>query len=497
MRETLEQLQEKLESATSDILAAKEIADQDEARPKIHFHSPAQWMDDPNGIIYHKGYYHMMYSLNPNTSLYRAGMVYKTKHRVWDPDHEDWTGGITVWGHARSKDLIHWEHLPTALYPMIEKGEHFIWFGTTSINDNGTPVAIYTSVGPDKRPEDTADQWLWFGDEDLIHWKPAEGNPVLNYDLHGDENLTEWRDPFIVKNEGKTYLILGAKRIKADRNDAVVALYEAQNAEYTRWQYKGVIFSVQNEKVPSCECPNLVKLRDKWVILISPHGAVEYYVGNMDFENAKFEIISNGIVDNSTNYYATNIMEDDKNRKIMYGALEGFQNTKGWNGCISFPRMIDLSEDNKFVQRPVEELKTLRKNRIDYSGKINAGQTIELMDIIDGTAEINIEVRCAAKTSLIVDGDSKYEIFIENGIISFNGKIAKLPNADSTGNLVVYIDRTVFEIYLSMADCLTVIVPAPILDAKLKISAASLDAECIMEAYELASDGLFSSELFK
>ena len=83
MLETREQLEELLKNGVSDIEAAAEIADKDPMRPRYHFHSPSQWMDDPNGIIYHKGYYHMMYSLNPNTSKHRAGMVYKTAHRVW------------------------------------------------------------------------------------------------------------------------------------------------------------------------------------------------------------------------------------------------------------------------------------------------------------------------------------------------------------------------------------------------------------------------------
>ena len=105
MLETREQLEELLKNGVSDIEAAAEIADKDPMRPRYHFHSPSQWMDDPNGIIYHKGYYHMMYSLNPNTSKHRAGMVYKTAHRVWDPGHEDWTGGITVWGASAHSPL--------------------------------------------------------------------------------------------------------------------------------------------------------------------------------------------------------------------------------------------------------------------------------------------------------------------------------------------------------------------------------------------------------
>ncbi|MFR2212536.1 MAG: hypothetical protein ACLS61_01170 [Ruminococcus sp.] len=75
---------DKIKEATLKIYkVADEKADKDIIRPEYHFHAPAQWMDDPNGVIYYKGYYHMMYSLNPDTDKYRAGMVYKTGSSIW------------------------------------------------------------------------------------------------------------------------------------------------------------------------------------------------------------------------------------------------------------------------------------------------------------------------------------------------------------------------------------------------------------------------------
>jgi len=495
MVEAREQLEKLLKRGVSDILAASELADKDPARPEYHFHSPSQWMDDPNGIIYHKEYYHMMYSLNPNTSKHRAGMVYKTAHRIWDPNHEDWTGGITVWGHARSKDLVHWEHLPIALYPMIEKGEHFIWFGTTALNENGTPIAIYTSVGPEKRPEDTTDQWLWFGDDDLITWKPAEENPVLDYDVHGGEVLTEWRDPFVVKHEGKGYLILGAKRIGKDKNDAVIALYEARNPEYTKWSYKGVIFSLDNESVPSCECPNLVKIQDKWVILLSPHGAVEYYIGDMDFENARFAVESNGVVDFSTNFYATNVLEDAKGRKIMWGAVEGFRNTNGWNGCVSLPRQLEISDDGHLIQCPVEELKMLRKEKEVFSGTLEPGINRELFRLESGTAEVILHIKQDGIIKILLPCNEKIEIVIAKDSICAGDKSAVLEKKEKRV-LNIYLDKTVIEIFLPDGTCLTSVLSEPLRGGKVEIIAEQGKSYIEAEAYNLNCTDLFSKELF-
>lgn len=495
MIETNEHLDHLLKTATDSIIEASAIAEQDERRPRYHFRAPSQWMDDPNGIIYHNGYYHMMYSWNPNSDSQRAGMAYKTTHRVWDPNHEDWTGGITVWGHARSKDLIHWEHLPIALYPIIEKGEHFIWFGTTAINDNGVPIAIYTSVGPQKRPEDTADQWIWFGDEDMINWEPAKENPVLNYDLHGEEILTEWRDPFIVKNMGKTYLILGARRLKKDGADAVVALYEAENADFTAWSYKGVIFSLGDRKVPSCECPNLINMGNKWVLLVSLHGKAEYFIGEMDFNQAHFKALASGMVDHSNNFYATNIMEDGMKRQIMYGAVEGFEGTKGWNGCVSLPREITL-KGNCFMQKPAKELEQLRTSKKTFSGRLLPGNSQIVGNIEDGTTEISISIKSEGLTKIKLFGKKDIDILFKKGSFSMAKKEVALEGKEEK-NARIYIDRTIIEVFLGNGECVTTVLPEPLMDGAIEVSVEEAEAYVTTEVYSLACENLFSMGLFK
>lgn len=101
--------------------AGTHVATRDPKRPEYHFHSAGQWMDDPNGSVYHNGYYHIMYGANPDSDSNRGGMPYKTASNKWSPDEPDWMDGIDVWGHARSRDLIHWEHLPISVF-RIQKG---------------------------------------------------------------------------------------------------------------------------------------------------------------------------------------------------------------------------------------------------------------------------------------------------------------------------------------------------------------------------------------
>lgn len=463
--------------ATEKIYKMAEKADADPIRPVYHFHAPAQWMDDPNGVIYHKGYYHMMYSLNPDTDKYRAGMVYKTGSSVWKTSDPDWTGGITVWGHARSKDLLHWEHLPVALYPEIEKGEYYIWFGCTAINDEGIPVAIYTSIGyEDRNPTDSAIQHIWFGDDDLIEWKPgADVNPIMTEELHDGKKVWEWRDPFLFRQNGKAYLILGGKEDASDGGKAAVFLYEAVDKAFTKWKYKGVLFEYPEPALRSCECPNIVKLGDKWVLLVSPHGPVRYFVGDLDAENCCFRWEKEGFVDRSSHYYATNVIEDAKGRKLMWGAIEGFENTSGWNGINSLPREISLDGDAVLVQRVPKEFETLRKvyHEDIISLKTDCG-TIELQICLETGAEGSVKI-----------GENEIS-FTDDGLV-IEGQHIPLESGRKH-ELKAFIDKSVMEVFIDEKETFTAMLCPVIGNYEIK----GLGNGFKINAYELEADGLFT-----
>src|SRR5580692_10144053 len=113
---------ETIQRATAAMQAAVPRAQADPAHPIFHVTSPAQWMNDPNGPIYHNGYYHLFYQLNPFS----------------DGD------GPKYWGHVRSRDLAHWEPLPIALRPSTEQNEQGVWSGCCTINGLGQPMIFYT-----------------------------------------------------------------------------------------------------------------------------------------------------------------------------------------------------------------------------------------------------------------------------------------------------------------------------------------------------------------
>ena len=188
-------MSEALARATAAVQSATPRAQADPAHPIFHVTAPAQWINDPNGPIFYKGSYHLFYQLDPFSDK----------------------GGVKYWGHARSRDLAKWEHLPIAIAPSGDKGEESIWSGCCTINGRGQPMIFYTSIAPGKSAFDHAEQWAATSDDSLIHWKKSPANPVLSEELHGGIKVYDWRDPFIFREGKKTFLVAGGHLEKQGR----------------------------------------------------------------------------------------------------------------------------------------------------------------------------------------------------------------------------------------------------------------------------------------
>ena len=117
-------MKKQIKKATKALQKNIPLAWENPYRPQYHFRPPANWMNDPNGTLYHDGYYHLFYQHNP----------YRPR---WGRIH---------WGHARSKDLVHWEHLPIALAPDPGWKEVHCFSGCCVIAPDGTPTIFYTNI---------------------------------------------------------------------------------------------------------------------------------------------------------------------------------------------------------------------------------------------------------------------------------------------------------------------------------------------------------------
>jgi beta-fructofuranosidase len=411
-----------LVKATDSVLAAIPLAESDPDRPIYHFHPPAQWTNDPNGTIFYKGWHHLFYQLNPFAA--RLG----SQH----------------WGHARSRDLVNWEHLPIAIWPSTDKGEGAIYSGGAAIASDGRPRILYTSIGsgqPRREPE----QWLAIPqDDDLFAWTKFPGNPVLNQSAHIAGPISQWRDPFLFKEGGVTYMVCGGANA-AGR--AQVQLYRAVNEDLTSWKHLGAVFQSLDREFRNFECPNLFKLDGKWVLIVSPNRQCEYWVGDLDVAKVRFTPEAHGVLD-AGNAYASNISVDGQGRTILW--MWGRTNTpqgKGWGSVLTMPRILSIGPDGYLRQKPAPEFATLRGAVKTFPASA-LGQPIALQGVSGDALEVEAEFSGGGTYGLELrrsaEGKPSVTVSIQRGMLSVGNVSTYVGNA-SRYHLRIFLDKCCVE----------------------------------------------------
>lgn len=442
---------EALARATTAVEAATPRAQADPAHPIFHITSPAQWMNDPNGPIFYKGFYHLFYQLHPFS----------------DSD------GTKYWGHVRSRDLIKWEPLPIALWPSEEAGEAGVWSGCCTINGRGEPMIFYTSVAKDRSAFDHAEQWAAIGGDDLIHWRKSTNNPALSEALNGSLKIYDWRDPFIFHDGKKTFLVVGGHLEKQGR--AAVNIYEALDPGLMKWTYRGVLFELPDPKTPTAECPNFFKLGNQWVLFVSPYGRVQYFVGDFDAKACRFHPSTHGMVDYGS-FYAPNTMQLANGRRLVWGWVNGFPGGHGWNGCLSLPRQLSLFRDGQLQQEPAPELEKLRGHRLEWTRlqlqnnrlklTLPKTNTLEILADLDipATGEAGLTFLSATSAQPISILVSQSELSVQDVKVPL--EIAK----DGKLRLHIFLDRSIMEVFGNKTACVTKVISPLGTDPILEVS---------------------------
>ena len=430
--------QEAIQKAMSSVATVAEKMKTDVHRPAFHLLPPGNWMNDPNGPLFHDGWYHMFYQHNPYG--------------------DNW--GQMHWGHFRSRDLVKWEHLPIALWPSEEAGEEHVFSGCAAVNEAGQPMLFYTSIKRGRSAGDFAEQWAAIStDDELIRWEKHSKNPVLAEELHGDQKIWDWRDPFIFKYKDEDYMVLGGNLNKNKGGQAVVTLYKAKSKELTDWEYKGILFTHPDPKVGNIECPNFFELDGQWVLIISPHRRVEYFMGTFDGE--KFTAKHQGLMDHSDNYYAPNSMVDEKGRRLLWGWVRGFKGGQGWNGCLTLPRVLKADDRGNLWQLPAPELNALhRRELLNSRKKLPPG---EKLTFTSNTPQMEIAAEFVAGNNsgltLFADEDGGgFRIYYSNGQLTVGDKTMEhFLGVNDPLVLHVFVDHSVIELYANGKLCYTTV----------------------------------------
>lgn len=428
-------------------------------RPQFHFTPEKNWLNDPNGLVFYKGKYHMFYQYNP----------YGNK---W---------GNMSWGHAVSKDLVHWKHLPVALRPdklgMIFSGSVVVdKYNTSGLfkGKSGGLIAIYTGGG------ETQHQSIAYSMDEGKTWIKYEGNPVIP-----NPGIKDFRDPKVIwyEKEQKWVMILAV----GDH----VGLYSSKNL--IEWKYMSKFGEKEGAHGGVWECPELFELpvngdpnNTKWVLQVDiGSGAVaggsggQYFIG--EFDGTKF-INDNPPdeirwVDYGKDFYATQTWFNTKNREIWIAWMNNWEYadsipTHPWRGAMSLPRELTLKtfprEGIKLIQTPVKELRTIEQSPYKWKNeRITPGKNV-LSDISSKTIEITAEfelgsasefgfkVRKGKNEETIIGYDAaRSQLFVDRTNSGkdqfhkqFEGKhTAPLHPVDNRIQLHIFVDHSSVEVF--------------------------------------------------
>jgi len=404
-------------------------------RPQFHFTPDSMWMNDPNGLVYFEGEYHLFYQYYPEDI-------------VWGPMH---------WGHAISTDLVHWEHLPIALYPdslgFIFSGSAIIdWKNTSGLQNGEFPpmIAIFThhNMEGERAGSNTfQNQSIAYSNDKGRSWKKYKGNPVLR-----NPGIRDFRDPKVVWFEkNKKWIMVFAAH---DR----VMFYSSPNL--TEWKKESEFGVNTGAHGGVWECPDLMPMEyngeEKWVLLVSlnpggPNGGscTQYFVG--DYDGSVFTNENPGPeplwMDYGKDNYAgvtfSDIPEED-GRRILIGWMSNWQYatsvpTERWRSAMTIPRELVLNKDEGYFElysKPVQELDQLRDADVQLVASVVSG-SLDITDIDEFKSsmyEINLEFK--------LNNDSQFGMASDFGFVLSNELNEHLIIGYNTSDENLYIDRT-------------------------------------------------------
>ncbi len=318
---------------------------------KLNYHySPAKgWINDPNGLVYYKGYYHVFYQHAPDYEV------------PWkQPMH---------WGHARTKDFLRWEELPVALYPDREYDSNGCWSGTAIVKDD-VLYLFYASVRGKEHIQTVSVAYS----EDGIHFEKYEKNPIIDH--YPAEGSSDFRDPAVCCIDGNYYCVMAS----GNPQERVARLLLYKSEDLFRWEYLGVMSEWAEGKY--AECPSFMMAKDRCLLTASVCTLEKKHFFTVMYgrlENGKFKVEYSAEVDKGPDQYAGQAFCDHRGRNILLSWIPGWKYS-GYAekdvGCMSVPREIKLI-NGKIYGYPVEELQYLLKDEDPSVKRTEQGFVIE------------------------------------------------------------------------------------------------------------------------
>ena len=447
-------------------------------RPQYHYTPEKNWMNDPNGMVFYEGEYHLFYQYNP------AG--------------DKW--GHMSWGHAVSPDMVHWTHLPLALAEadnvMIFSGSAVVdWKNSSGFGKDGRPplVAVYTGFRTTDRVQF---QCIAYSNDKGRTWTKYSGNPVI------DINSRDFRDPKVQWHDATRRWIMTVS-LSAEHK---VRFYGSENLK--AWTLLSE-FGPAGATGGVWECPDLFELplpgtNDKrWVLVVNMNpGSVaggsggQYFIGR--FDGTQFVADRDSLIpprpgrsasesahwfDYGPDYYAAVSWSDvpaSDGRRLWLGWMSNWDYggdvpTSPWRSAMSIPREVGLSrtaEGIRLVQKPAREMESLRDRHFAFkSGDVSEanawlkerhvqGDQLELMVEFaprsSGTEGVKVLKSDTEATVIGVDRQ-RGRAFVDrtqSGNVTFHQKFSGVYDAplavhDGRVKLHLFVDASSVEVFVN------------------------------------------------
>jgi beta-fructofuranosidase len=389
-------------------------------------------MNDPIPFFW-KGEHHIFFQHNPH------GAFWGTMH----------------WGHAVSRDLVHWRELPIALAPTPGDPDQDGCFTGCVVAESDQFYILYSGI---PRLEPLQQVQCLASSADLISWEKYPGNPVIAEPPAGFGEC--FRDPCAWKEGDTWYMVIGSEL--PERRGGAALLYRSR--DLIRWEYLHPLFLGEAAKSGhDFECPDFFPLVDRQVLLTS-RGQTHWHAGR--YSDHRFTLQDRGIVDGGA-LYAAKTLVDDRGRRILWGWIReersgDAQKAAGWSGVLSLPRVLTLRPEGGLGIDPVPELEALRGRHQRFQELLLSGEEGGVpLDGVKGDA-LELLIRFAptnaraigARVRCSPNGEEYAEIAYDRTARRLGGAPLDLDEGEDLV-LRIYIDRSVVEAFANGRACQT------------------------------------------
>lgn len=404
-------------------------------RQKLHIEPPRGWLNDPNGLCFFKGKYH-----------------------VWFQYTEDSAdgNGLRSWGHYESYDMLSWKFVGTSLHPDIDSDKTGVFSGSAVVNGDNLEIFYTGNVEHegdfDYVTEGREANQIRVATEDGRHM--GEKAVLLRNSDYPEFCSCHVRDPKVTFENGIWRMVLGARTLN---DEGCVLVYEGASPDDFRF--------VKKLSIPDFgymwECPDMFELGGNTYLSMSPQGLKheEYKYQNI-FSSGYFRLEGDTLsdfeeFDHGFDFYAPQTFAAPDGRRILIGWMgiggeSGYSNPTvdlGWQHCLTIPRELTSAPDGAILQNPIKELESIRLS----PAKLENGQSWHKLpfdltvDAIEANEGFDMEI---GKAKLSWHGEGYLELSFEDEEAA-GGRTSRKVRADGLEGLRIIADRSSLEIFIN------------------------------------------------